>query len=172
MAESSFFNKKLPCASCLPCVTTVAHGQTLNFAVCFYFCRVFILRTHGIRACLPCVSPLPCVRKPGTRQTWALPCVGSFAVCCLFGTRQRLCLPCAWTSDTQQTQDTRQILSYAVRTPEEHTANKKYTANVTCLPCAASKTHGKVSAHGKIFSKNLDSAIVTFMGNLIFYVGL
>src|SRR6185437_11648767 len=78
-------------AVCYNCGTR----QTLNFAVCFYFCRVFILRTHGIRACLPCVSPLPCVRKPGTRQTWVLPCVGSFAVCCLFGTRQRLCLPCA-----------------------------------------------------------------------------
>ena len=49
--------------------------QTLNFAVCFYFSRVFIGGAHDIRACLPCVYPLPCVRKPGTRQTWALPCV-------------------------------------------------------------------------------------------------
>ena len=78
-------------AVCYNCGTR----QTLNFAVCFYFCRVFIGRAHGIRARLPCVYPLPCVRKPGTRQTWALPCVGSFAACCLFGTWQRLRLPCA-----------------------------------------------------------------------------
>ena len=55
-------------------------------------------------------------------------------------------MPCARQKNTRQT--------------------KKYTAKVTCLPCATSKTHGK------IFSKNLESAIATFMGNFIFYVGL
>jgi len=121
---------------------------------------------------LLCAKAFAVCQISGTRQTPPLPCVEGAAHGKQLGTRQSICLPCAGATDTRQTKDTRQSLSYAVRTPEEHTANKKYTANVTCLPCAASKTHGKVSAHGKIFSKNLESAIATFMGNFIFYVGL
>ena len=102
----------------------------------------------------------------GTRQTPPLPCVEGTAHGKELDTRQTLSLPCAGTTDPRQIKDTRQSFSYAVRMPEEHTANKKHTAKVTCLPCATSNTHGK------IFSKNLDSAIATFMGNLIFYVGL
>ena len=48
----------------------------------FEFCRVFLFLScvHRARArhtgtFAVCVYPLPCVRKPGTRQTWALPCV-------------------------------------------------------------------------------------------------
>ena len=49
-------------------------------------------------------------------------------------------------------------------------AESRFLENV--LPCATLKTHGKVLAHDKTVSKKLDSAIATFMGNLILYVGL
>ena len=40
--------------------------QNLNFAVCFFLCRVPFWRVHGI------VSPLPCVGQPGRRQRFSL----------------------------------------------------------------------------------------------------
>ena len=81
MAESSFFNKKLSCASCLPCVTTVAHGKlwillcVFIFVVCSsgartaygHVCRVCILcrvsgsQAHGKHGLCRVLGPLPCV---------------------------------------------------------------------------------------------------------------
>ena len=64
-------------AVCYNCGTR----QTLNFAVCFYFCRVFIGRAHGIRARLPCVCILCRVSgsqahgKHGLCRVLPLPCI-------------------------------------------------------------------------------------------------
>ena len=86
MAESRFLENILPCADTLPCVFDVAHGKYVTIVVC---------SSHGIAEALPCVFCLPCVSRPGTRQTYALPCAQLYAVCCTFDTRQRRCLPCA-----------------------------------------------------------------------------
>jgi len=40
------------------------------------------------------------------------------------------------------------------------------------MPCATVVTHGKHEAHGNFLLKKLDSAIATFMGNLLLYVAL
>ena len=78
-------------AVCFWCSTR----QTCNLCRVFFVCRVFFWRAQGIAEDLPCVFCLPCVSRPGTRQTYALPCAQLFAVCCTFDTRQRRCFPCA-----------------------------------------------------------------------------
>jgi len=67
---------------------------------------------------------------------------------------------------------TRQTCPYAVRAPDEHMAKIKTHGKIQSLPCATVVTHGKHEAHGNFLLKKLDSAIATFMGNLLLYVAL
>ena len=57
-------------------------------------------------------------------------------------------------------------------TPDEHAAKIKTPGKIQSLPCATVVTHGKHEAHGNFLLKKLDSAIATFMGNLLLYVAL
>jgi len=59
-----------------------------------------------------------------------------------------------------------------MRAPDEHTAKIKTHGKIQSLPCATVVTHGKHEAHGNFLLKKLDSAIATFMGNLLLYVAL
>ena len=96
----------------------------------------------------------------------------AFAVCRKGNTRQR-------------TQHTAKPM-FAVCLAIWHTANVAHTSNVPIcrararrthgknqsLSCATVVTHGKHEAHGNFLLKKLDSAIATFMGNLLLYVAL
>jgi len=59
-----------------------------------------------------------------------------------------------------------------VRAQDEHTAKIKTHGKIQSLPCATVVTHGKHETHDNFLLKKLDSAIATFMGNLLLYVAL